>query len=828
MTLLTYVSIAVTLALLLWSLSKGLKRTRLRAGFDAARIVIQIAVAVAIPLITGVTTPAPLIIGASVLGLALGFEQGQRLRVECERDSVFVSRSVAGLVVWGVGLLLMQGAGLANRTGLLQLGQAITWFSVGIAVGLMIGRHFRVNSFAQAAAVATAAVLCVMTIVALAPNAPSASAQTSGVWVRDGGRVIGGAPFFPGWRIGIGVGGGSVDFVVDPNPATGQENGRYNNTVSYGAPPQQLAPGETATVSASITPGALNFDGDLFSRVQVLALLGSTPMDLVAEAVYSCRVRVGCTPPPADSGSFTFSLPASANPGDTTVVGWLVQNCGGPCRVEYTYTWEAAPEPPPTTNAAPATTSPPVTTVQPATTAPPATTTAPVTPVPSATAPVTAPPGVEPPQPADAQSGGPDDDTETFAAPAVDEEDGAFAAQGLDGESDSPEDSDVAPGESAAADRFDSNDVSDDEALLTAVTGLLAAAAAGLLSLDRASDAIEALARGQSAQQPDRAGAANSEPLDGDGSETYGTFEPLDGEPLEPDPETPVWVASGPPVVDSAVLDPEPDPGMVDPGDPCAFQQARFEWESRRWREIEMELAPLRTKRHALDLKWHQERMEGFYDAGWDLTKFALDSYNWKPPTPGFAKAMISAFKKKFKETVLKEVSKAVTTGNAGTGTNTAEIDWPGIFSKAAASASGVNPVAGTASPMSGAFGAFVKQSLFSMFAANANFNYQQFMGTLSGGTDLADPAATRILNSTGQQMFFDKLSPAIDVFWRSGTMLDKAFRKWGQGVDERAALLAEASSLVVRMADLEGELGDLSDAKEHWRDMLRTCREQR
>ena len=41
-------------------------------------------------------------------------------------------RNLAGFAVWGAGLIMMQGAGLANRTGLLQLGQTITWFSIGV------------------------------------------------------------------------------------------------------------------------------------------------------------------------------------------------------------------------------------------------------------------------------------------------------------------------------------------------------------------------------------------------------------------------------------------------------------------------------------------------------------------------------------------------------------------------------------------------------------------------------------------------------------------------------------------------------------------------
>ena len=132
LTVIAIIAICLTVALLLWSLTKGLQRLRLRPYFDVARILVQVAVAVAIPAITGVTMSIGLVVGSVVVGLILGLAQSRGLLVELIElielidDDIFVSRSMISFMIWGGGLVLMQAAGLANRTGLVQIGQAVT------------------------------------------------------------------------------------------------------------------------------------------------------------------------------------------------------------------------------------------------------------------------------------------------------------------------------------------------------------------------------------------------------------------------------------------------------------------------------------------------------------------------------------------------------------------------------------------------------------------------------------------------------------------------------------------------------------------------------
>ena len=136
--ILTVASMVLTVALLLWSLSKGKRRAKVRPWFDIARALAQIAAVVAVAWFTGVSTPVCLVVGCVLLGLVIGVVQGTQLRLAVDDGKVFATRSVIGLVIWGGGLVLMQGAGLANRTGLLRLGQGISWFSIGINFGIWV------------------------------------------------------------------------------------------------------------------------------------------------------------------------------------------------------------------------------------------------------------------------------------------------------------------------------------------------------------------------------------------------------------------------------------------------------------------------------------------------------------------------------------------------------------------------------------------------------------------------------------------------------------------------------------------------------------------
>lgn len=153
--IITAASIVLTVLMLGFSLWKGLRRARLRPLFDITRVVIQSAIAVAVPVLTNVVSPAYMVLGPALVGLALGLLQGQRLKVEIDQARLYATRSMVGFMIWGAGLVLMQGAGLANRSGLVEIGQAVTWLSIGISVGLILGRHVTVINVVRSSSATT-------------------------------------------------------------------------------------------------------------------------------------------------------------------------------------------------------------------------------------------------------------------------------------------------------------------------------------------------------------------------------------------------------------------------------------------------------------------------------------------------------------------------------------------------------------------------------------------------------------------------------------------------------------------------------------------------
>ncbi|MFQ5554208.1 MAG: hypothetical protein ACE5GC_02410, partial [Acidimicrobiia bacterium] len=157
------------------------RQARIRPGFDVARVVLGIGSAIVLGLVTAVQTPGWLAVVAVGAGAALGYFQGGQLQVTIRDGSGFATRTMLGIVLWGGGLLAMQAAGLASRTGVFRLGQALAFFSIAITVGLMAGRSGPVQEARKAAAsVAAAAVvaLVVAPVALVAGHAVPADAQS--------------------------------------------------------------------------------------------------------------------------------------------------------------------------------------------------------------------------------------------------------------------------------------------------------------------------------------------------------------------------------------------------------------------------------------------------------------------------------------------------------------------------------------------------------------------------------------------------------------------------------------------------------------------------
>ncbi len=152
-------SIVLTVASLAVAVLFARKASRIRVGFDVARAAVGVVAILAMAAITHVTTPLFAVVLAIAGGLALGFTQGTTLEVSRTERGWFARRSPVGIVLWGAGIVAMQAAGIASRTGIVKIGQTLAWFSVCLGIGLLVGRNDPMRGARQALTGAGAALL---------------------------------------------------------------------------------------------------------------------------------------------------------------------------------------------------------------------------------------------------------------------------------------------------------------------------------------------------------------------------------------------------------------------------------------------------------------------------------------------------------------------------------------------------------------------------------------------------------------------------------------------------------------------------------------------
>ncbi|MFQ5554000.1 MAG: hypothetical protein ACE5GC_01355 [Acidimicrobiia bacterium] len=172
--------VLTTAAMVLATLAAG-RPSRIRIGFDVGRTAIGVIAILVMALVTDVATALPLTILAIVAGSAFGFIQGSQLDVAAGARGLYARRSALGIALWGVGIVVMQTAGIASRLGVVRFGQTVAWFSVAIGVGLVAGRRGPMRD--AVGAPAAAGVIALMALlggsaifVALRPAPSAASA----------------------------------------------------------------------------------------------------------------------------------------------------------------------------------------------------------------------------------------------------------------------------------------------------------------------------------------------------------------------------------------------------------------------------------------------------------------------------------------------------------------------------------------------------------------------------------------------------------------------------------------------------------------------------
>jgi hypothetical protein len=121
-----------------------------------------------------------------LLGAILGLFQGMRLSIRLVGPAVYARRNLAAIVVWGVGVALVQVAGIFTRTGMADLGLAVSFFGLGQSAGLLTGRWNAIVDARGRSARAVAAVALILAAGVAAAWWPATGAlATSGQDLRE-------------------------------------------------------------------------------------------------------------------------------------------------------------------------------------------------------------------------------------------------------------------------------------------------------------------------------------------------------------------------------------------------------------------------------------------------------------------------------------------------------------------------------------------------------------------------------------------------------------------------------------------------------------------
>ncbi len=345
--LITVVSILVTGVLLIRQLRRATKRIRLRPRLDLLRIVVQLGAVIVVAALLGAGAPIAALVLVGLFAVGPGYVQGRNLEISDDDGKLYAVRNTVAVAVWGVGLVIMQFAGLLRRTGILSVGQATAWVGVGLAIGLMIGRNGPLSEYrrtaARIAAPVAAVVVGLLTVASFA-GGRQADAQDTGQWVRVDEQVNpGGEPAPETWQVTLTATSMTVVESFGPDYPDG---GEATFEASWEAPPETLVPGDPLAIPVTVSGrNTGNLDTQYFFGLDVIMIVDGTWNSEAVGAGANCAqttVISGvyiCSDPVTNSGEMTTRVPTS---GDEFSVGVGALNCGGACYVGWSYRFEQA------------------------------------------------------------------------------------------------------------------------------------------------------------------------------------------------------------------------------------------------------------------------------------------------------------------------------------------------------------------------------------------------------------------------------------------------------------------------------------------------------
>lgn len=149
------------------------RESRVRPKLDVARMVIVLVVAAVSSVLLSRDAPVWAVLAAVAVGGILGFLQGSRMTLRAAGTRIYAKRTAWALVAFAAGLAVTQIAGLANRTGAITVGVALSFLSAAMTGGVIAGRRPHLVELRQA----SAAVLMVVAVagIVLAASVPEGS-----------------------------------------------------------------------------------------------------------------------------------------------------------------------------------------------------------------------------------------------------------------------------------------------------------------------------------------------------------------------------------------------------------------------------------------------------------------------------------------------------------------------------------------------------------------------------------------------------------------------------------------------------------------------------
>lgn len=346
----TVVSILLTGYLLTRQLRRASRRIRLRPRLDVIRIVVQFTSVILVAVLLGAGAPILALALVGLLAVGPGYVQGRNLEISDDDGRLYAVRNTVAASVWGVGLVIMQVAGLLRRTGILGFGQATAWIGVGLAVGLVIGRHGPLDEYRRTAgrvAIPVAGAIVVVLAAVTLADGRQAGAQDSGRWTQVDVQINpNGDPAPDRWGVAMGVDSLTVVESFGPDDPGG---GEATFEATWEAPAAMLTPGEPLVIPVTVSGrNTGNLDTQYFFGLDVIMIVNGRWNNQAVGAGANCAqttVISGvyvCSDPVTNTGEMVTTVPTS---GDVFTIGVGALNCGGACYVEWSYEFEAGDSP---------------------------------------------------------------------------------------------------------------------------------------------------------------------------------------------------------------------------------------------------------------------------------------------------------------------------------------------------------------------------------------------------------------------------------------------------------------------------------------------------